>query len=94
MDLWRALYLVFTLLGQFTVCEIHTFSGSIDCKVETKSYIYLFEFKRNDTAEVALCQIDSKDYSLPFVADCRKVYKIGVSFDSEKRCLKEWLVGE
>ena len=60
----------------------------------TSSFIYLFEFKRDDTAENALKQIDDKSYTLPFVADSRKLYKIGVSFDSEKRILVDWKVAE
>ena len=50
----------------------------------------MFEFKRDSTAEDALAQIDSRDYALPFAADSRKLYKIGVSFDSETRKLVEW----
>jgi len=84
------IYLVFTLLGKFAICEMHTFTGRIDCKVETRDYIYLFEFKRDDTVEAALKQIEDKDYDLPFVADQRKVYKIGVTFDSETRKLVGW----
>ena len=88
------IYLVFTLLGKFASCEMHTFTGRIDCKVETKNYIYLFEFKRDVSAEAALKQIDSKDYAQPFIADSRTLYKIGVSFDSETRRLVEWQVAE
>ncbi len=84
------IYIIFTLLGKFVQCEMHTYSGRIDCRVITEEYIYLFEFKRDDTADNALKQIDSKDYALPFVADHRTLYKIGVSFDSETRTLKEW----
>jgi len=85
------IYIVFTLLGKFAVCELHTFTGRIDCKVETKDYIYLFEFKRDDTAEAALSQINSKDYALPYIADSRTILKIGVSFDSETRSLVGWV---
>ena len=88
------IYLIFTLLGQFTECEMHTFSGRIDCRVQTADLIYLFEFKRDESAEKALQQINDKDYTLPFVADSRKLYKIGVSFDSEKRILADWKVEE
>lgn len=88
------IYLVFTLLGKYVICEMHTFSGRIDCKVETKDYIYLFEFKRDETAESALKQIDTKEYALPFTADSRKLYKIGVSFDSKTRKLIGWTVAE
>ena len=48
------------------------------------------EFKRDGSAEDALKQIDENEYSLTFAADERKLYKIGVSFDSEKRILNEW----
>ncbi len=84
------IYLVFTLLGKFVLCEMHTYSGRIDCKVETEKYIYLFEFKRDNTAEAALAQIESKDYALPFTADSRKLYKIGVAFDTVSRKLVGW----
>lgn len=86
------IYQVFTLLGKFTLCEMHTFTGRIDCKVETKKYIYLFEFKRDDTPEAALEQIGSREYALPFVADSRELFKIGVSFDSGTRKLSGWRV--
>ena len=88
------IYLVFTLLDKFVLCEMHTFNGRIDCKVETKNYIYLFEFKRDDSAEAALAQIDSKEYALPFISDSRKLFKIGVTFDSSTRKLAGWKVSE
>lgn len=88
------IYLVFTLLGKFCQCEMHTYTGRIDCRVQTRDYIYLFEFKRDESAEAALAQIDSKDYALPFIADSRKLFKIGVSFDSESRKLAGWAVAE
>ena len=88
------IYLVFTLLGKYVICEMHTFSGRIDCKVETRDYIYLFEFKRDESAETALAQIKSREYALPFAADSRKLYIIGVSFDSATRKLTGWKVEE
>ena len=60
----------------------------------TPKFIYLFEFKRDESAEKALQQINDNSYTLPFVADSRKLYKIGVSFDSEKRILADWKVEE
>lgn len=86
------IYLVFTLLNKFVMCEMHTYTGRIDCKVETGDYVYLFEFKRDDTAEAALQQIEDKDYALPFAADSRTVFKIGVAFDSASRKLVDWKV--
>ena len=88
------IYLIFTLLGKFTVCEMHTARGRIDCTLETEEYVYLFEFKRDDTAEKALNQIEEKGYADRYAADKRKLYKIGVAFDSEKRILADWQIEE
>ncbi len=87
------IYLVFTLLGRFLQCELHTSRGRIDCVMETEKYIYLFEFKRDVAAEAALRQIEEKGYAERFAADKRTLYKIGVAFDSEKRELSDWKVG-
>ena len=87
------LYIVFTLLGQFVQCEVHSSRGRTDCILETEQYVYLFEFKLDKPAQEALAQIEEKGYAAPFAADQRQLFKIGVSFDSEKRNLSEWLVG-
>lgn len=88
------IYVVFTLLGRYVVTEQQTYKGRIDCKVETDRFIYLFEYKLDKTAEEALKQIDTKDYKLSFVANKRKLFKIGVSFDSKERKLADWKVAE
>lgn len=89
----NVIYIVFMLLGQYVHTEIHSAKGRADCIVETKDYIYIFEFKRDGGAEEALAQIEEKEYPLPYVADKRKLYKIGVNFDSKERMLTEWKVG-
>ena len=38
------LYLVFTLLGKFAACEVHSSKGRADAVVETAEYVYIFEF--------------------------------------------------
>ena len=54
----------------------------------------MFEFKYDGTPEEALAQIDSKQYALPFKADGRKVFKIGVNFDSQSRSIGDWKIVE
>ncbi len=88
------IYIVFTLLKQYTECELHTSSGRIDCVVATGDFIYIFEFKRDKSAEEALKQIDENNYADRFLADKRKLYKIGVNFDSQARQMTEWKVEE
>ena len=88
------IYLVFTLLGRYVHCEVHSAKGRADCIVETADYVYLFEFKVGKSAQEALAQIEEKGYAEAYRADKRKLYKIGVSFDGEKRSLEEWKVVE
>lgn len=85
-------YLVFKLMGQFTESEVRSACGRADAVVKTPDYIYVFEFKLDGSAEAALKQIDEKGYLIPYTADERRLVKVGVSFDKEKRNLDKWLI--
>lgn len=85
-------YLVFKLMGQFTQAEVKSAKGRADAVVKTPKYIYVFEFKLNDTAEEALKQIEEKGYLIPYQADSREVVKLGVEFSAEERNISRWLV--
>lgn len=93
-DFQSVIYLVFTLLGKQIKCELHSARGRADCVAETEKYVFLFEFKLDDSAETALKQIQEKGYAIPYIADQRRVFKIGVGFDSEMRTLTDWKVEE
>ena len=90
----NVLFIVFKLLGFYTHAEYHTSDGRIDLLVKTDRYIYVMEFKLDGSAEEALEQIDDKMYHLPFAADTRKVFKIGVNFANATRNIERWLVEE
>jgi len=85
---------LFTLMGQFVQTEVKNNKGRTDAVVKTADSIYVFEFKMDDnaTAEVALAQINSKDYAIPYAADHRKIVKIGVEFSQKERGVKRWLI--
>jgi len=87
-------YLLFTLMGQFVQTEVKNNKGRADAVVKTADNIYVFEFKMDDnaTAEVALAQINSKDYAIPYTTDHRKIVKIGVEFSQIERGVKRWLI--
>ena len=88
----NVIYIVFMLLGQFVVTEWHSAKGRADCVVETDAYIYLFEFKRDKSAEEALRQIEATGYEKPYAADWRTLLKIGVNFNSSERTIDGWEV--
>ena len=86
------IYIVFTLLGKYTQCEYHMVTGRIDCVVETNRFVYIFEFKRDGSADEALEQIQKQQYAKPYAADSRKIFLIGVNFKSDTHALDEWKV--
>ena len=88
----NVVYIVFMLMGQFVNAEIQSSRGRADCIVETDDYVYVFEFKRDSTADEALKQIEEKGYARPYAADKRKLLKIGVNFDSKERTVDDWKV--
>ena len=87
-------YLLFRLRGQYVDAEVKSAVGRADVVVRLADAVYVFEFKYDGTPEEALAQIDCKQYALPFQADGRKVFKVGVNFDSTTRSIGDWKVVE
>lgn len=84
--------LVFKLLGFYTDVERHTTDGRMDMLVQTKDYVYIFEFKIDKSADEALAQIEEKQYAKPFETDPRQLYKIGVNFSTKTRRIEGWKI--
>lgn len=90
----NAVNVIFQMLGFYVETERHTSDGSMDMVVQTKDYIYIFEFKLDQSVAKALEQIEEKQYAAPFAQDIRKLYKIGVNFSSAIRKIEAWQVVE
>ena len=88
----NVIYIVFILLGQFATVEEHYSHGRADCVLQTADYVYIFEFKRDKSADEALQQIEEKKYAEPFASDKRKILKVGVNFNSKEKNIAEWKV--
>ncbi len=88
----RQLFLILSLMGAYTSCEVHMATGRADCVVKTPNFIYVFEFKLDKPIQDAMLQIEDKDYAIPYTADNRKLYKIGVVFSTEKRNVSDYKV--
>ena len=85
-------YLFVKTLGFRSESEISTNQGRIDMVVKTKHSIFIFEFKVNKTAKEALAQITHKSYHRQFMLDSRKLFLVGVNFDTQSRTLNDWTV--
>jgi hypothetical protein len=86
-------YLILRLIGESNcrlINEKPQAIGRVDCIIELKDYVYIFEFKLDGSADEALRQIEEKNYAKPYLTDKRKVICIGVNFSSRTRTVEEW----
>jgi hypothetical protein len=99
------MYVVFTLMGQYTQAEVRSSQGRADLVVTTDvqdaapdkpavavEIVFVFEFKLdgNGTAEDALKQIDANGYLIPYSASGKRLVKIGAVFDKTTRTIGDW----
>ena len=87
-------WIVFTLLGAQIETEVKTATGRADAVMRLPEAVYVFEFKYDRSAAEALAQIDDRGYLVPFEADGRKLFKVGVNFSGETQTIEEWLIEE
>ena len=90
----NVLYVIFTMMGFYTEVERHTTDGRMDMLIQTQDYIYILEFKLDQSADEALRQIEERQYAKPFEHDSRKLYKIGINFSTKTRRIEGWKMAE
>ncbi|MDO4165258.1 MAG: AAA family ATPase [Bacteroides sp.] len=85
-------YLILRLMGTYcqTFVEKEYSQGRVDCIMEMKDYVYIFEFKLDGSADEALAQIENRGYATPYLTDTRKVKRLGIVFSSTTRTVSEW----
>ncbi len=93
-DFQTVFYLIFNLMGAFIKVEEDSAIGRADAVVHMPTAIYVFELKYDGSAEDAVRQIDDKGYLIPYTADGKRLFKIGVNYDSQQRTIGEWIVKE
>lgn len=89
----QVFYIIFSLLGYYVDVEVRTPRGRVDIVLRTRTTLYVIELKVNQTADVAMQQIDLKNYPERFALCGLPVVKVAVNFDGEKRTLGDWKIG-
>ena len=87
-------YLMFSFLNIYIRTEVKSAIGRADAVMHMPDTIYVFELKVDKSAEEALAQIDEKGYMLPYHAEGKRLVKIGISFDSTQRTIRDWKIKE
>ena len=84
------IYLVFFYLGEYIESEINTNDGRLNAVVKTTKYIYILEFKLDESGQAALDQIKNKGYAEKYYADDREKVLIGINFSSKLKTVDDW----
>ena len=87
-------YLMFSFLNIYIRTEVKSAIGRADAVMHMPDTIYVFELKVDKSAEEALAQIDEKGYMLPYNSEGKRLVKIGISFDSTQRTIRDWKIKE
>lgn len=93
-DFQTEFYLIFNLLGAYIKVEEDSAIGRADAVLHMPDTIYVMELKYDKSADEALQQIDDKGYLIPYSADGKRLVKVGVNYDSDKRTIGEWKIVE
>ena len=88
-DVKRHFRLFMEMLGAKVGAEEGSARGYADAIIETKKFVWIFEFKFNKSAKAAIEQIRKKGYADPYKADRRPVTLVGVNFRTAKRNIDE-----
>jgi len=72
------------LLGCYIDAEVSVNDGRIDAVVKTKNYIYIIEFKVDQSAGMALEQIKENSYYRSYQSENKQVLLMGVNFLEKK----------
>jgi hypothetical protein len=83
------IYLTFSILGVRMPVEVSTNEGQIDAVVETSTHIYIFEFKKNRKAPVAIQQMKDKNYAAHYSLSKKQIVLVGVCFTMQKRGISD-----
>ena len=93
-DFQTVFYLIFNLMGAHMRVEEDSAIGRADAVVYMPDAVFVFELKYDGSAEEAIRQIDEKGYLIPYSADGKRLFKIGVNYDSTQRTIGDWIIKE
>ena len=91
-DVQTIFYLLFSLIGAYVKVEEQSAHGRADIVITLPNVVYVMELKFDGSADAALKQIDDKGYLVPYIADGKRLVKVGVNYSSEERTITDWII--
>ena len=72
--------------------EVRTPKGRVDMVMRTSTTLYVVELKLNRTADIALEQINLRNYPERFALCGLPIVKVGINFERERHTLGDWVI--
>lgn len=88
------IYLVCSFLSFSVLTEITKHKGRLDLLVETDDFLYLMEFKLEESAKDAIAQIKARQYAQSYKNSTKRVLLVGIGFSKKERNVESWEVEE
>ena len=89
------LFVILTLLSAYMIdVEVRTPKGRVDMVLRTTTHLYLFELKLNQSSDVAMKQINLKEYPKRFALCGLPIVKVGINFDMATHSITDWKIEE
>ena len=88
----QMMYVIFSILDNYVDVEVHTPKGRVDMVLRTATHLYLFELKLNQSSDLAMKQIDLKEYPKRFALCGLPIVKVGINFDMASHNIKDWKI--
>lgn len=90
----QVLLIIFKLLGAWGDVEVHTPRGRVDIVINFKKRLYIIELKLDKSAQAAMTQINTKEYTARFEQCGFHITKVAINFDSKTRNIEDWQIEE
>ena len=88
---WHASFVsMLTLMGAQITTEDPTNIGRIDAVITCPKYIYIIEFKFNQSADVAIEQIRQNRYWEKYLSTVKEIHLLGINFSTEQKNIAQW----
>ena len=88
------IYLICSFLNLNIQTEVTKNIGRLDLLATTDDFLYLMEFKLEESAKDAIAQIKSRQYAQSYRNSTKRILLVGIGFSKKERNVESWGVEE
>jgi len=86
------LFIALKLAGFYIGAEVNHSTGRLDAVLSYQNRVYILEFKLDQSAQIALDQIQEKNYAAAYKAQNKEIFLVGINFSSQLKKVNDWIL--